>query len=112
VLRGNDRMPCFLDDLDRRLYLQAMREMSMRYACRLHAYVLMTTAELQLAYRALFDEVLSNEDISDIRAYFQQQRALGIDRFRAMVEQKFGRCASLRPPRRPRATSKPADKAL
>ena len=35
-------MPCFLDDVDRRLYLQALREMSMRYACAIHAYVLMT----------------------------------------------------------------------
>jgi len=58
----------------------------------------------QLAYRTLFDEILSADDISDIRAYIQQQRALGNDRFRAMVQQKLGRCASIRPPHRPRAT--------
>ena len=33
VQRGNDRMPCFTDDEDRRLYLTALREMSLRYAC-------------------------------------------------------------------------------
>lgn len=33
VQRGTDRLPCFLDDVDRRLYLQALRDMSMRYAC-------------------------------------------------------------------------------
>ncbi|MGH8122616.1 MAG: transposase [Rudaea sp.] len=222
VQRGNDRMPCFLDDVDRRLYLTALREMSMRYACAIHAYVLMSNhvhllttpetagavsqmmqgigriyvaefnarhrrtgtlwegryksclvggqryvltchryielnpvraamvaqpsefpwsshlsnalgredpilrshpayqalgrdaAERQLAYRALFHEVLTDTEISDIRAYIQQQRALGNDRFRAMVERKLGRCASVRPPHRPPAppTSKSADKVL
>ena len=220
VQRGNDRLPCFLDDVDCRLYLQALREMSMRYACAIHAYVLMTNhvhllatpetvgaisrmmqgigrlyvagfnarhrrtgtlwegryksclvggeryvltchryielnpvraamvaqpsefawsshsanahgcddptlqshpdyqslgasaTDRQLAYRTLFDEVLSADDIGDIRAYIQQQRALGNDRFRAMVEQKLGRCASLGPAHRPRAPPRSADKAL
>jgi putative transposase len=218
--RGNDRMPCFLDDADRRLYLTALREMSLRYACAIHAYVLMTNhvhllitpeaagavsrmmqgvgriyvaefnarhgrsgtlwegryksclvggepyvltchryiemnpvraamvaepsefswsshasnalgrddpllrshpaylslgreaAERQIAYRALFDEVLTDGEISDIRAYIQQQRALGNDRFRAMVERKLDRCASVRPPHRPTKPPSPADKAL
>ena len=206
--------------MDRRLYLQALREMSMRYACAIHAYVLMTnhvhllatpeTADAisrmmqgigrlyvaefnarhrstgtlwegryksclvggkrhvltchryidlnpvraamvaqpsefawsshsanahgcddptlrphpdyqslgvsasarQLAYRSLFGEVLSAHDVRDIRAYIQQQRALGNDRFRAMVQQKLGRCASIRPPHRPRAPPRSTDKAL
>jgi len=42
VQRGNDRMPCFLDDTDRRRYLTALREMSLRYGCDIHAYVLMS----------------------------------------------------------------------
>ena len=220
VQRGNDRMPCFLDEADRRLYLTALREMSLRYGCAIHAYVLMTNhvhlvvtpeaaggvsrmmqgigrlyvaefnarhrrtgtlwegryksclvggeryvlachryielnpvraamvahpsefpwsshlsnalgrddpllqphrayralgpdaGERQLAYRALFDDVLTANDIAEIRAYIQQQRALGNDRFRAMVEHKLGRCASVRPPHRPRAPTKPGDKAL
>ena len=60
-----------------------------------------SASDLQVALRALFDEVLSVDDTCDIRAYIQQQRALGNDRFGAMVEQKLGRCASLRPPHRP-----------
>jgi len=34
--------------------------------------------------------VLSIDDISDIRAYIQQQRALGNGRFRETVERKLG----------------------
>lgn len=46
-------------------------------------------------------QVLSNDDINDIRAYIQQQRALGNDRFRELVERKLGRCASVWPAHRP-----------
>ncbi|HSN00473.1 MAG TPA: transposase [Rudaea sp.] len=42
IQRGNDRMPCFLDDQDRRSYLRSLREMSGRYARAIHAYVLMS----------------------------------------------------------------------
>ena len=62
--------------------------------------------ERQRAYRALFDEVLTPEDTDEIRAYIQQQRALGSDRFRAAVERKLGRCASVRPAHRPPAAQK------
>ena len=214
VQRGNDRLPCFFDVLDRRRYLAALREMSLHYGCAIHAYVLMTNhvhllvtpetlggvsrmmqgigrtyvtyfntrhrrsgtlwegrfksclvggkrhvlachryielnpiraaivarphefpwsshaanafghadpllrshptyhslgsnpAQRQLAYRALFDQVLTEADISDIRAYIQQQRALGSNRFRAIVERKLGRCASVRPAHRPSRRSK------
>jgi putative transposase len=41
VQRGNNRMPCFLDDEDRHRYLQCLREALPRYGCALHAYVLM-----------------------------------------------------------------------
>lgn len=41
VQRGNNRMPCFLDDEDRLRYLQCLREALLRYGCALHAYVLM-----------------------------------------------------------------------
>lgn len=42
VQRGNNRLPCFLDDDDRRRYLQCLREGLLRFGCRLHAYVLMS----------------------------------------------------------------------
>lgn len=42
VQRGNNRMPCFLDDEDRRRYLHGLYECLRRFECKLHAYVLMT----------------------------------------------------------------------
>ena len=39
--------------------------------------------------------------IQEIRAYLQQQRALGRDDFRAMVEAKTRRFAGIRPAHRP-----------
>ena len=42
VQRGNNRMPCFLDDDDRRRYLHGLSECLLRFGCELHAYVLMT----------------------------------------------------------------------
>ncbi len=42
VQRGNNRLPCFLDDDDRQRYLQCLREAMLRYRVRLHAYVLMS----------------------------------------------------------------------
>lgn len=41
VQRGNNRLPCFLDDDDRRRYLQLLLESLLHTGCRLHAYVLM-----------------------------------------------------------------------
>jgi putative transposase len=42
VQRGNNRLPCFLDDEDRQRYLQCLRQALSRFGCRLHAYVLMS----------------------------------------------------------------------
>ena len=42
IQRGVNRSPCFLDDADRRLYLNLLRAYSRRHACAVHAYVLMT----------------------------------------------------------------------
>ena len=41
VQRGNNRLPCFLDDEDRQRYLQCLLVALARFNCRLHAYVLM-----------------------------------------------------------------------
>ena len=53
------------------------------------------------AYRRLLYEVLADEDLQEIRAYLQQQRAWGRDDFRAMVEAKTHRFAGIRPAHRP-----------
>ena len=42
VQRGNDRQPCFFRTGDYEHYLHNLRESCLRYACRVHAYVLMT----------------------------------------------------------------------
>jgi len=42
VQRGNNWLPCFLDDKDRQSYLQCLRLALLRLGCRLHAYVLMS----------------------------------------------------------------------
>lgn len=41
VQRGNNRLPCFLDDEDRQHYLQCPLDSLGRFHCGLHAYVLM-----------------------------------------------------------------------
>jgi Transposase and inactivated derivatives len=67
-------------------------------------------AERATAYQILLRETLSEDDLHDIRIYLQQQRALGRDDFRAMIEAKTHRFAATRPAHRPaRAPSKPAD---
>lgn len=53
------------------------------------------------AYRQLLHEALSEDDLITIRNYLQQQRALGRDDFRAMVEAKSRRFAGVRPAHRP-----------
>jgi len=41
VQRGNNRLPCFMDDADRFRYRHLLREALLANGCRLHAYVLM-----------------------------------------------------------------------
>src|SRR3569623_1512387 len=41
VQRGNNRLPCILDDNDRRRYLNLLGEALLATGCALHAYVLM-----------------------------------------------------------------------
>ncbi len=42
IQRGNNREPCFFGDDDCHAYLDRLQEATARYACQLHAYVLMT----------------------------------------------------------------------
>ncbi|WP_369977209.1 hypothetical protein [Xanthomonas bundabergensis] len=50
----------------------------------------------------MLDKVLTNDLLADIRIHLQQQRALGYDAFRTMVENKTHRFAGARPAHRPR----------
>lgn len=56
----------------------------------------------QAAYRELVGDALDEVTLAQIRAYLQQQRALGSDRFQAMVQAKLQRFAAVRPAHRPR----------
>lgn len=42
IQRGNDRQPCFFADADYIRYRNDLREIALREACAVHAYVLMT----------------------------------------------------------------------
>ena len=42
IQRGNNRQATFFSDDDYRFYLQCLADAARRYACRIHAYVLMT----------------------------------------------------------------------
>lgn len=58
--------------------------------------------ERQAAYRSLFDEMLSEPQIAEIRTYLQQQRALGSQRFQVAIAEQLNRCSQVRPAHRPR----------
>lgn len=39
IHRGNNRLPCFLDDGDRVRYLHLLHDVMLATGCQLHAYV-------------------------------------------------------------------------
>lgn len=220
VQRGIDRQACFFSEEDYRCYLTGLRQAASRYACRVHAYVLMTNhvhllvtpesvgavsrmmqwlgrhyvghvnshyrrtgtlwegrfksclvdserylllchryielnpvragmveqlrdyrwssyhgnalgeanpilaphasylalganpASMQQAYRDLFREGIDESRLAEIRAYVQQQRALGGTRFQAQIEAMLGRCARVRPAHRPASSDELTLKGL
>lgn len=61
-----------------------------------------TADERQRLYSQLVAEALGDDELAEIRLYVQQQRALGSNRFQAMIEAELGRCAHARPAHRPR----------
>ena len=42
IHRGNNREPCFFSTQDYQTYLTILSEVSTKYGCKVHAYVLMT----------------------------------------------------------------------
>ncbi|MDE1894659.1 MAG: transposase [Pseudomonadota bacterium] len=60
-----------------------------------------TVDERCAAYRALFLEAIGEDRMSEIRAYVQQQRAVGSSRFQAAIEAELKRVATVRPRGRP-----------
>ncbi|MCA7892039.1 hypothetical protein [Burkholderia cepacia] len=68
----------------------------------------LTTSERGAAYRTHLHETLSDDNVLAIRTYLQQQRALGNDVFKAVVEAKTQCFAGIRPSHRHLVGSKPA----
>jgi putative transposase len=66
----------------------------------------------QQAYRDLFREGLDEAQLAEIRAYVQQQRALGGPRFQSQIEAMLGRCARVRPAHRPVSSKDGTHKGL
>ena len=60
-----------------------------------------TPAQRCLAYRALFAEAISGDRLAEIRAYLQQQCALGTGKFQAAIEAELRRATMVRPRGRP-----------
>ena len=58
VQRGNNRLPCFLDDEDRARHRQLLREALLASDCRLRAYVLMDRWSSCASLCGLRDEAL------------------------------------------------------
>ena len=91
VQRGNNRLPCFLDDEDRQRYLQCLLDALVRFDCQLHAYVLMDN-HLHLLLTPQQDGALSRLMQSLGRIYvrrFNQRHGrtgtLGEGRYRSTV---------------------------
>ncbi len=82
IQRGNDRHACFFHGDDYRTYSASSSAFE--------------------AYRALFADALSEERLMEIRAYVQQQKALGGSKFQAQIEAVLGRYVRVRPRTPPR----------
>jgi putative transposase len=59
-------------------------------------------ATRQATYRGLFADALGEDELANIRAHVQQQKALGTSRFQAEVEALLARKVMVRPRGRPR----------
>lgn len=59
-------------------------------------------AERAITYKQWLDAGIAPDDLQHLRAYANQERALGDERFQHMVETTLGRAATYRPRGRPR----------
>lgn len=69
-------------------------------------------ARLHEAYRALFASEITQERLTEIRSYLQQQKVLGSSRFQAQIEATLGRHVQVRPAHRPRKVRAPTENGL
>ncbi len=67
IQRGNNRQATFFADEDYRFYLECLGDAARRYACRIHAYVLMTNHVHLLASAGLLFFVLATPPEPPVR---------------------------------------------
>ena len=96
IQRGNDRQPCFGAEDDYRFYLHELGEAARRFACALHAYVLMTNhahllvtpAERGAVSRMM--QALGRRYVGRFNARYQRTGTLWEGRFKAALVDSDG----------------------
>jgi putative transposase len=93
IQRGNNRCACFFADHDYRGYLQHLGELAARYACAIHAYVLMTNhVHLLITPRrpdgaSLLMKHLGQRYVQYVNRVYQRSGTLWEGRFRSSIVQ-------------------------
>ncbi len=93
IQRGNNRSVCFFAEEDYRFYLHHLAELSLRFGCAVHAYVLMTNhAHLLLTparadSAALLMKHLGQRYVQYINRTYQRSGTLWEGRFRSCLTQ-------------------------
>lgn len=96
IQRGNNRSACFHADEDRSLYLHHLTELSCKFGCAVHAYVLMTNHVHLLLTPAdkegpsLLMKHLGQRYVQYINKTYRRSGTLWEGRFRSSIVQKRG----------------------
>lgn len=96
IQRGNNRSPCFYAEDDYGLYLHYLGELSEKFGCAVHAYVLMTNhVHLLLTPEredsaALLMKHLGQRYVQSINRTYQRSGTLWEGRFRSCLTQSEG----------------------
>ncbi|WP_337999104.1 transposase [Rhodanobacter thiooxydans] len=99
VQRGNNRLPCFLDDTDRHGYLHLLREALLDTHCALHGYALMDNHVHLLATPpeagaiARLMQKLGRSYVGQFNARHRRTGTLWEGRYKACLFQKPGQSA-------------------
>lgn len=94
IQRGNNRSACFYADEDYQRYLDTMQELTDRYGCSIHAYVLMTNhVHLLLTPKrtdsaSLFMKHLGQRYVQYVNRTYRRSGTLWEGRFRSCLTQK------------------------
>ena len=93
IQRGNNRSACFFADQDYGCYLQHLGELAVRYACAIHAYVLMTNhvhllvTPCQPEGASLLMKHLGQRYVQFVNRVYERSGTLWEGRFRSSIVQ-------------------------